>query len=97
MQLTDSEKRVKINSITRHIAYSIFHHKGEPNYIRAYDKLKSRVLLDWGFNIDKRMESSRIKVNSFYDVLHRDELDMVYKSSLRLADMYNEVIDRRTA
>lgn len=97
MNLTDSEKRDKINSITRYIAYNVFNHKGKPNFINAYDKLKATVLLQWDFNINDRLKCSNKSKDSMFDVLYGDELDMVYKSSLWLMNMYKEVIDRRTA
>lgn len=96
MYLTDSEKRDKINSITRYIAYNVFNHRqGKPNFINAYDKLKATVLLQWDFNINDRLKGSNKNEDNMFDVLYGDELDMVYKSSLWLMNMYKEVIERR--
>ena len=97
MHLSDNEKRQIINTNTRKIAYSVFNHRGKPNFINAYDKLKATVLLQYGFNINDRIQSANTKETSIFDVLHGDELDMVYNSSLWLINMYGEVIKSRTA
>jgi len=87
--MTDSKTlRDQINSNTRFLAFRIFNHHGYPNFAKAYDKLAARIYLDWNHRID------RSKGETMFDNLDNQELDKVYKSSMNLVHMYNEVLDK---
>lgn len=96
MHLTREEKQQKINSTMRYIALYIFNHnKGKPNYTRAYEKLHARVMLDWDKDMIEAIKESKEQTNNMFTMLSDNELDKVYKSSLNLLNMYNEVIEQR--
>ena len=91
--MTDLEKRDTINKTMRYIAIKIFnHHHGEPNYIRSYDKLLAQCRLQWNLDINDRLD--RLNKTNIFDVLDGDELDLVYQSSIKLRDMYGNVLKR---
>lgn len=97
MYKTDEEKRQIINNSMRYIAYNIFgvHKKDKYKFIAAYEKLKSRVYLDWDIRIDDLIQDSTTSSSNMFDHLNSDMLDKVYRSSVELTKMYSDVIGRR--
>lgn len=93
MDLTRREKQEKVNSVTRAIAYNVFMRKGDFKFVSAYEKLKSRVYLDWGISIDKRLKESVDKDKDMYSVLNDDELDKVLASCDNLLELYKNVME----
>ena len=76
--MTDKEKQDKINEIVRLIAYKVFYMKGDYKFTHAYDKLHSKVLIDHGFNISRRIKESRNEHATTFDVLHGNELNLTF-------------------
>lgn len=98
MKLTDKEKIEEINSITRAIAYKVFHMKeGKYKFIQAYDKLSARVYLDHDISLSKATGGVKRRGESMFDHLHSEELDKVLQSAKNLIKMYNEVVERKSA
>lgn len=91
------EKQDKINSVTRLIAYNVFMRKGDFKFVSAYEKLKSRVYLDWGISIDKRLKDGTSEDRDMYNVLNDDELDMVLVSCDNLLELYKNVIENKAS
>lgn len=95
--MTDKDKIEKINRNTRFLAFRIFNHHGEPNYIKAYDKLWSTAYLQYGFNIAKRLKEADNEKLSMFDVIDSQELENVLHSSMWLLNMYQEVLSKGIA
>ena len=93
----DKEKREKINSITRYIAFNIFNHRGKPNYTNAYDKLWTIISIEHGFSISERLKKADNEKLNMFNVIDSQELEKVLQSSIQLLNMYKEVIANRVA
>lgn len=94
---TDKEKQDKINSQIRYIAYNVFSAKGDYKFVNAYEKLKSRVLLDHKIHINNRIKDSRIENAGIFDVVSSQEIDLILRSSIALVNMYEEVKIRKAS
>lgn len=92
---TDKEIQDKINKNMRLISYKIFYTKGDFKFVQAFDKLKSRVLLDHKIHINNRIKDSLDKDITLFDVLYGNELDLVLQSSVNLLKLYEDVMDRK--
>lgn len=91
------EKQEKINNIAIYIANTVFYSKGSYKYADAYDKIKSRVYLDWNISISKRMKSHSNKKIGIFQVLSDHELEMTLISCNNLLNMYKDVIERKVS
>lgn len=95
MILTRKEKQDKIHNISIYIASNIFYGKGDYKYADAYDKIKSRVYLDWNISINNRIKNHKNKKVTMFEVLSDDELDKTIKSCHNLLELYKDVIERK--
>lgn len=95
--MTETEIQETINNTMRCLAYQIFWKKGDYKFVAAYEKLKSRVYLDWDFNINERLKSSPDENITLFDVLHKDELKLVLQSSKNLLKLYEGVLDKQAS
>ena len=93
-KMNKQETRDKINSITRWVAYRVYSKAGEKGkFVKAYDKLNAKVLIDHDINISDITASSENKANNVFDVLGEKELQMVLESAQSLQKMYNEALE----
>ena len=95
--MTDKEMQDTINKNIRLIAYSIFGNKGDYKFVKAYQKLKSRVLLDHRIHINNRIKDSGDENTNMFTLLHGNELELVLQSSKNLLKLYGEVLDRQAS
>lgn len=85
--MTLQEKRDKINSIVRWIAYTVYASQSKQyRFIKAYDRLTSKVLVDHGFSIGASSQKQNI-----FDDLNEEEITLVLQSALELGAMYTKV------
>ena len=85
----------RINKNIRLIGYKVFYRSGCYKFTNAYDKLVSRVSLDWDMNINELLSNKRVSVDkyvSMFDVLSDYELKLTLKSSQNLLELYKDVI-----
>ena len=94
---TDKEIQHIINKNIRRIGYNIFYSKGDFKFVQAYEKLKSRVYLDYGIRINDRIKNSLDKDITIFDVLYENELELVLQSSKNLLKLYENVMDRKVS
>lgn len=97
MNLTKKEKQDKIHNFAIYIASNIFYGKGNYKYADAYDKIKSRVYLDWNISINNRIKNHENKKITMFDVLSEDELDKTIESCNNLLKLYKDVIERKVS
>ena len=91
------DKQDTINSIIRGIAYTVFYNKGDYKFTSAYEKLHNRLYLDHKIHIPNRIKDSTMNNVGMFDVIDEDELNLVLKSSIELAKMYEEVMIRKAS
>lgn len=95
--MTNSEIQQKINEHVRSIAYKVFSKKGDYKFVSAYEKLYSRLLLDWGIHINNRIKDSHNDNATMFDVLVGNEFKMALRSCEALQKMYADVMDRKAS
>ena len=95
--MTNDEKQDRINSGVRWISNAVFGmcSDNKIKYAKAYDKLHSRFLLDYGYSLNDRLKSSKTKDKTIFDVLVEGELEMLLQSLYRLENMYTEVMESK--
>lgn len=88
----NTEKRKEINNTMRWIGCNIFgrSQEGKWKFVKAYDKLKAKVYLDWDIRLNNEGKN-------LFNTLSDDDLDKVHKSSRKLAQMYGEILQRNGA
>ena len=97
MILTKKEKQDKIHNISIYLASNIFYGKGDYRFADAYDKIKSRVYLDWNISINNRIKNHTNKKITMFEVLSDDELDKTIESCDNLLELYKDVIERKVS
>lgn len=92
--MTLQEQRDKINSIVRWIGYTIYASQSKSfKFIKAYDRLVSKVLVDHGFSIGDSERELLKKGESMFDHLSSEQMTLVLASALELSAMYTEVLE----
>jgi len=95
--MNDKMKRDAVNKNTRYVAYKVFYRKERYMFINAFDKLNARVQLDHDISIQELAGDTQRGDYNLFDVLSGDELDMVLDSSMKLRNMYDDVIAKKSA
>lgn len=87
--MTLQEQRDKINSIVRWIGYTVYASQSKQyRFIKAYDRLTSKVLVDHDFSISTSSQGENI-----FDDLNKEEMTLVLQSALELGAMYTKAFE----